>query len=649
MDGSKGALAAVRGDHRPHRVSQLLKQQKARGDKTRDLKFQTPFSEKERRAFRVASGWGVAKQLAEHLRRHHTRVLDLFRALDVDGDGSVTRRELEHKLRAMGIKGTKAELDQLFTKLDQDRSGAISFRELQLAMYEAWDAEYAQELAEEEEKEGDDIASLVQGTSQGANPAGPASQNGPAKAAMGSVSKPQLTYNDVETLRIARGWTTAQQLASLLRQSNVRDIELFRCLHLDGDGTVTKEELITALEVLKVPAAPDDIDQLFAMLDPDESGGIDFRELQIAMSGIDAPIGAAQGAVPPEASGDDAPSTRVEGGIAQPLLTEDAPIRRRQERAPLRPAVLDAAEPDADDSPEDEAMDAAELDAALKQGFMEEELPVCVLRMLLAQAYPIARVLMPSRRLLLLAYDSTHSRTHIRPCSLERLMRHYPFDPPMRMIATVDVYRKLTGDLRTPIEYLSKEVEAIARKRNAARNTPSSGFRRWLREPPLSTGHPAAESFFADGHRGMSSLAEGHRNLPSRPRSPERSSHPSANCSSASSPARSSPRMPVPLGTLTHRPRGADDTGYLYVCGHDDSGSPILNYREGSQGMADGSQSITGPRLSGSTLPHSRSRHFTSRADQHSYQMARFAPGMAPGSRARVDAREASMRERTGR
>ena len=96
-----------------------------------------PLSQAERRALRSAPAHAVPQQLAALLQHHHTRVIDLFRALDKNADGEVTRDELESALASLGVRASKGELNELFERLDPDGSGGIVFRELQLAMIEA--------------------------------------------------------------------------------------------------------------------------------------------------------------------------------------------------------------------------------------------------------------------------------------------------------------------------------------------------------------------------------------------------------------------------------------------------------------------------------------------------------------------------------
>ena len=66
------------------------------------------------------------------LRKHHTRVIDLFRALDRNQDGHVSREELGAALTSLGVHASVAEADALFAKLDPDGSQSIEFKELQV-------------------------------------------------------------------------------------------------------------------------------------------------------------------------------------------------------------------------------------------------------------------------------------------------------------------------------------------------------------------------------------------------------------------------------------------------------------------------------------------------------------------------------------
>ena len=120
---------------------------------------------------------------------------------------------------------------------------------------------------------------------------------------------------------------------------------------------------------------------------------------------------------------------------------------------------------------------------------------------------PKAELLVPSRTLLLRAYDScfpsqgwrqwqesaagralqpAHWSERPEPCSLELVWPDEKLSKEIRMACVVDIYRSLSGDVTTAEEALAGEASLIARKRDQANNTPSAPFRRWMAEPPLN-------------------------------------------------------------------------------------------------------------------------------------------------------------------
>ena len=54
-----------------------------------------------------------------------------FRAMDVDGDGQITAKELEGLFRAAGVNA-KAEIAEFIAEADRDQNGSISFEEFML-------------------------------------------------------------------------------------------------------------------------------------------------------------------------------------------------------------------------------------------------------------------------------------------------------------------------------------------------------------------------------------------------------------------------------------------------------------------------------------------------------------------------------------
>jgi len=72
----------------------------------------------------------IAEQLANALRENSTRVLDLFRSWDADGDGQVSRAEFHKAMAALGLEVEKQIIDDLFSEWDKDGGGELGYNEL---------------------------------------------------------------------------------------------------------------------------------------------------------------------------------------------------------------------------------------------------------------------------------------------------------------------------------------------------------------------------------------------------------------------------------------------------------------------------------------------------------------------------------------
>lgn len=59
---------------------------------------------------------------------------DAFRAIDVDGDASLSRPELKRRLRSLGVELTERDFDTVSAHFDADGNGAVSFPEFEAAM-----------------------------------------------------------------------------------------------------------------------------------------------------------------------------------------------------------------------------------------------------------------------------------------------------------------------------------------------------------------------------------------------------------------------------------------------------------------------------------------------------------------------------------
>ena len=60
----------------------------------------------------------------------YTRFIDIFREMDVNNDGQISRREFRHAMAKLGLSMSPAEFEDVFNHFDPDESGTIDFAEL---------------------------------------------------------------------------------------------------------------------------------------------------------------------------------------------------------------------------------------------------------------------------------------------------------------------------------------------------------------------------------------------------------------------------------------------------------------------------------------------------------------------------------------
>merc|ERR1719424_2784384 len=66
--------------------------------------------------------------------RSSSRVVDLFRAWDEDRSGTVDKGEFHKAVRALGFDVEREHTDAVFDSLDDDRSGALEYKELNIML-----------------------------------------------------------------------------------------------------------------------------------------------------------------------------------------------------------------------------------------------------------------------------------------------------------------------------------------------------------------------------------------------------------------------------------------------------------------------------------------------------------------------------------
>ena len=209
----------------------------------------------------------IAYSLRDALSRSASRVIDLFRQWDEDESGSVEIHEFRRAIAALGFDAPIAEVDAVFKQLDADGSGQLEYKELNKMLRKgagsSLDASLQPGAMGEIKTKGENKHALRRGVASGKkNAVLPSS----VTLEMGPEGKP-----------------INEQLREILNQNAVRVIDLFRSWDDDGDGKISAKEFRKAIAALGYNAPKAEINAVFAQLDLDKSGEIDYHELNRAL------------------------------------------------------------------------------------------------------------------------------------------------------------------------------------------------------------------------------------------------------------------------------------------------------------------------------------------------------------------------------
>jgi Ca2+-binding EF-hand superfamily protein len=178
-------------------------------------------------------------ELKRRLAQNLTRVTDLFKQWDVDHDHTISITELRLALGALRIPHDERSLAALFVELDADQSGSIDFEELYRALR----------------------------------------QDAPKRAPPDQITLEVPNRREPPMDGTAAERRAVAFLKKALHNNLGRISDLFNAWDADGNGVISKYELRRALAAQCIPVDKGALDALFRKLDTDESGGIEFREL----------------------------------------------------------------------------------------------------------------------------------------------------------------------------------------------------------------------------------------------------------------------------------------------------------------------------------------------------------------------------------
>jgi Ca2+-binding EF-hand superfamily protein len=212
----------------------------------------------------------------EHIRQtllaNLSKVSDVFRRWDADGSGMVSRREFRRVLPVFGLSVAHADADALFAELDTDQSGSIDYGELYSALragsHIELDASLHVGAAGEITLAAEQRHALRHGELRGG-----------VSGVLGGSTLSGSGGGEAETGEPLGGASLVSRLREALGRSLARVIDLFREWDEDGNGTVSKKEFRQAMQMLGVQCKPSHADALFAELDVDGSGKLEYGEM----------------------------------------------------------------------------------------------------------------------------------------------------------------------------------------------------------------------------------------------------------------------------------------------------------------------------------------------------------------------------------
>ena len=206
--------------------------------------------------------------LRESLARSADRVCDLFRKWDEDKSGSIDKKEFARALRALGFDVDNSVAYAVFDTLDDDGSGKLEYKELNMMLRKGAGAEAVKRRLKRGSMADHGRGSFLSAKNINKNYQG----------ARVSALPPMVKLDASLELNLV------EQLSSIMQEHSVKLIDLFRDWDTDGNGAIDKKEFRQAVAALGYDAPNKAIDTVFATLDVDGGGMIEYHELKASLS-----------------------------------------------------------------------------------------------------------------------------------------------------------------------------------------------------------------------------------------------------------------------------------------------------------------------------------------------------------------------------
>ena len=179
----------------------------------------------------------VPQLLQKLLSTRWERVLSIFKAWDIDGNGSVDREEFLRGISVLGIPAENEEIDKFFMTFDSDGTGLLDFRHLSSALRK-------HSLVAQQQ-----IVESINATNQT-----PLQRPTLLDQALQKTNKMSgvLGQDLLSGVSLTDGEVkgVVQTLKEAMRKNHARTIDLFTGWDADGSGEINRDEFAMALEML---------------------------------------------------------------------------------------------------------------------------------------------------------------------------------------------------------------------------------------------------------------------------------------------------------------------------------------------------------------------------------------------------------------
>ena len=261
-----------------------------------------------------ADNVSVLDAVRHALGANYGKVIDVFRDIDANGDGFVSKKEFRRVLPVLGVSSTsEAECDALFDELDTDHSGKIDYREMNSKLRVGQD-----ELIDASLQAG--AAGVIDVVSVNKHALRGGKLNEDINTTFGG--------NTILTLDHEDGMEVSKQLRLALTSNMAKVVDLFKEWDINHDGRISKVEFRRSITRLLDERPPKEaVDALFDEMDADRGGTIEYRELYKLLrrrksDGPRKPLWAAKAAKPKTAPPDDG-RLEIRGGVLEERVEPD--------------------------------------------------------------------------------------------------------------------------------------------------------------------------------------------------------------------------------------------------------------------------------------------------------------------------------------